>query len=104
MTFIVSITNSNHNIQIKNIIFTKIYIEKLFDKNIVNQLFDTAHLKIRTYEFISKIYKDVVDFKFVLQAIKNVIIIKLNIDFDLKIVVQNFLNLSYQLCFKILMY
>ena len=95
MTFIVLITDSNHNIQIKNIIFTKVYIEELFDKNIVNQFFDTAHLKIQTYKFISKVYKDVVNFKFVLQAVKNVAIIKFNIDFDSKIVVQNFLNLSH---------
>ena len=104
MTFIVLITDSNHNIQIKNVIFTKVYIKKLFGKNIVNQLFDTTHLKIRTHEFILKVYKDVVDFKFVLQTIKNVAIIKLNIDFDSKIVVQNFLNLLHQLCFKVLMY
>ena len=104
MTFIVSITNSNHNIQVKDVIFTKIYIEKLFDKNIVNQLFDITHLKIQTHELISKIYKNVIDFKFALQTIKNVAIIKFNADFDSKIVVQDFLNLLYQLCFEVLMY
>ena len=46
MTFIVLIINLNHNIQIKDVIFTKVYIEKLFDKNIISQFFDTAHLKI----------------------------------------------------------
>ena len=104
MTFIVSIINSNYNIQIKDVIFTKVYIEELFDKNIVSQLFDITHLKIRTHEFILKVYKGVVDFKFNLQVIRNAAIIKLNINFNSKIVVQDFLNLSHQLCFESLMY
>ena len=59
MILIKSVIDANYNIQFKNVIFTKIYVEKLFDliyKNIVNQLFNAAHRKIQTYELIFKIY------------------------------------------------
>ena len=107
MTLIKSVTDANYNIQIKDVIFTKIYVEKLFDsihKNIVNQLFNAAHREIQTHELIFKIYQDVFNFKFILKAVKNEIIVKLRAVFDSRIVVKDFSNFFLQLCFDILMY
>ena len=85
----------------------KVYVEELFDliyKNIVSQLFNAAHRKIQTYEFIFKIYQGVFNFKFVLKTIRNETIIKLCVVFDSKIVVEDFSNFFLQLCFDVLMY
>ena len=52
MISIVSVTNINYNIQIKDIIFIKSYVKKLIEstrKATVNELFNIAHSKVQIH-------------------------------------------------------
>ena len=107
MTSIVSVTNVNHNIQIKDITFTKSYVEQLIEsihKTIMNELFNAVHSEVQTHQFISKIYKVVSNFKIVLKSVRNVAASRLTAVFDSKLIFQDFSNLVDQVCFEILIY
>ena len=89
MTSIVFMTNVNYNIQVKNIIFTKNYIEQLIEsihKTTMSELFNAAHSKVQTHQFISKIYKVVFNFKIVLKLTRDVVALKLTTVFNLKLI------------------
>ena len=98
MTLIVFVTNVNYNIQIKDITFTKNYVKQLIEsiyKVIVNELFDIVHSKVQIHQFISKIYKIVFNFKIVLKLIKDVVVSRFTITFDLRLAFQDFSNLVH---------
>ena len=89
MTSIVFITNVNYNIQIKDITFIKNYVEQLIEsiyKATVNKLFNAAHSKVQTYQFISKIYKIVFNFKIVLKSTRDVAALKFTVVFDSRLI------------------
>ena len=107
MTSIVSVTNVNYNIQIKNIIFTKNYVEQLIEslhKATVNKLFNVIRSEIQTHQFISKIYKIVFNFKIVRKLTRDVTASKLTAVFDSRLIFQNFPNFVHQICFGVLIY
>ena len=100
-------TNVNDNIQIKDITFTKNYVEQLIEsiyKTTMSELFNAAHSKIQTHQFILKIYKIVFNFKIVRKSVRNVVVLRLTTVFDLKSIFQDFSNLVHQICFEILIY
>ena len=79
MTSIISVTNVNYNIQIKDIILIKSYVEQLIEsihKATVSELSNAVHSEIQTHQFISKIYKVVFHFKIVPKSGKNIAVSK----------------------------
>ena len=89
MTSIIFVTNVNYNIQIKDITFVKNYIEQLIrsiHKMIMNELFNAAHLKVQTYQLISKICKIVSNFKIVRKSARNVTVLKFTAVFDSRLI------------------
>ena len=89
MTSIVFMTNVNYNLQVKNITFTKNYIEQLIEliyKATVSELFNIAHSKVQTHQFISKVYKIVFNFKIVLKLMKDVAVSRITAVFDSKFI------------------
>ena len=89
MTSIVFVTNINYNIQIKDIIFTKNYVEQLIEsihKATVNELFNAAHSEVQTYQLISKTCKIVFNFKIVRKSAKDVAASRFTTVFDSKLI------------------
>ena len=70
----------------------------------MSELFNAAYSEVQTYQFISKIYKIVFNFKIVLKSTKNVAASKLTAIFDSRLIFPNFLNFIHQICFEILIY
>ena len=107
MTSIVFVTNVNYNIQVKDITFTKNYIKQLIEsihKRIINELFNAAHSKIQTHQFILKIYKIIFNFKIVLKLTKDVVVSKFTTVSDSRLIFQDFLNFARQICFEVLIH
>ena len=89
MTLIVFVTNVNYNSQIKNITFTKNYINQLIRsiyKVTVSELFNATHSEIQTYQFTSNIYKVIFNFKIVLKLIRDVVVLKFTTIFDSRLI------------------
>ena len=70
----------------------------------VNELFNAVHSEIQIYQFISKIYKIIFNFKIVRKSAKDVTVSKFITIFDSKLIFQDFLNFIHQICFKVLIY
>ena len=105
MISIISVTSVNYNIQIKNVIFIKSHVKQLIEsiyKTTVSELFNAA--EVRIYQFISKIYKIVFNFKIARKLTKDVVVSRLTIVFDSRLIFHNFSNFVYQICFEILIY
>ena len=78
-------TTVNYNIQIKNITFTKKYIEQLIEsiyKATMNELFNAAHLEVQIHQFISKTYKVVLNFQIALILTRDVVASRFTAIFD----------------------
>ena len=73
-------------------------------KTTVNELFNTAHSKIQTYQFTSKTYNVVFNFKIVLILTRDVAASRLTAIFNSRLIFQNFLNFVHQICFEFLIY
>ena len=89
MTLIIFMTNVNYNIQIKDITFIKNYINQLIEsihKATVSELFNIAYSKVQTYQFTSKIYKIVLNFKIILKLTRDVIVLKFITIFNSRLV------------------
>ena len=98
MISIVSVTNVNYNIQIKDITFIKNYIKQLIEsihKTTVNELFNVAYSEIQTHQLISTIYKVVFNFKIVLKSARDVVASRLTAIFNSRLIFQNFSNLVH---------
>ena len=81
-------TSVNYNIQIKDITFTKNYIEQLIEsihKATVSELFNAAYSKVQIHQLTLKIYKIVFNFKIARKSIKDVTASRFTAVFDSKL-------------------
>ena len=70
----------------------------------MNELFNVTYSEVQTYQFPSKIYKIVLNFKIVLKSVKDVIVSRFTALCNSRLVFQKFSNFVYQICFEILIY